>query len=373
MNMRNLLILLLLGVLISRLWFSQSRDLIVGTVVKVVIPTIDYPEQRDSQTVVSRGDWELKIDGYTDFMPGDVVVAYGVVERVGSKNVIKSDKAEVIAGADVSFLDGALIMISKLRRIMVSRFEYMLPEPMSSLAAGILLGVKRSMPWEFYQELVNTGTLHIVAASGYNVMVVAQMITAIMIKIARKDWAIGLSVVGIWGYVILSLASSAVVRAGIMGSLTLISYYWGRQTQAKGLLWVTVWLMLMFKPEYMFEVGFELSVAATLGLLYLEPWIKNLKSKVLPLNGLRVKFLDWATRFMDEFLWPTIAATVATAPVIWLQFGRASTLGILVNMLILPVVPLIMLLSALSLILPLFSYLLYVPLWWMVWVIRFFG
>jgi competence protein ComEC len=156
-------------------------------------------------------------------------------------------------------------------------------------------------------------------------------------------------------------AGPAIVRAGVMGSLSIVGVMLGRMREARWLLWVTVWIMLMIKPTLVRDVGFQLSVAATVGLLYVG---ETLKTQVL-------KFSNW--KWIQEYLVPTLSATIATAPVLWWHFGRVSLIGVVVNMLILPVVPLIMLLSALTVIFSPVSYLLYVPLWWMVWVIKLFG
>lgn len=236
----------------------------------------------------------------------------------------------------------------------------MLPEPHASLAIGVLLGVKRGMPKEFYEQLVNTGTLHIVAASGYNVTVVAGAMLSLIGIVLPRYAAMGISLIGVVVYVVLAGAGAAIVRAGIMGSLGLIGIMLGRIHEARRLLWVTVWLMLIVKPGLITDVGFQLSVSATLGLLYVG---EILKSQIL-------KFSNW--KWIQDYLIPTLAATIATAPVLWWHFGRLSLIGLLVNVMVLPVVPLIMLLAAISLIFAPVSYLLYVPLWWMVWVIGFF-
>ena len=229
---------------------------------------------------------------------------------------------------------------------------------MSSLAAGILLGVKGQMPYEFYQQLVSTGTLHIVAASGFNVMIVASVLMQVLSKLLAKGWAIAGGVVGIGVYVLLSGASASVVRAGIMGSLTLMAYYFGRPAEARRLLWVTAGVMLLFDPLYLMDIGFQLSFAATAGLLYLAPAMQKLPQ--IPL--------------LKEYLYPTLAASAATIPIILYHFGRVSWISPLVNMLVLPLVPLIMLLSALTLLGgQVVAWLAYVPLSWIVQMIYLFS
>jgi len=154
----------------------------------------------------------------------------------------------------------------------------------------------------------------------------------------------------------------------VMGSLTLIAYYFGRPAEARRLLWVTVGAMLLYNPLYIVDVGFQLSVVATAGLLYVEPWMNKHKSQILKFSNLGIE------KFLSDYLYPTLAATVATLPVILCHFGRVSLISPLVNMLILPIVPLLMGMTAGILVGgQLVAWMTYPILAYMVWVIRWFG
>lgn len=335
------------------------------SVVRFTAPIIEEVEHTDSKTIVRSGIWYIPIAGYAEIIPGDLVTFTGRVEptvllgkAVGI--VVQEPTFEVIQGRSerqLSVVERVLITLGRWRGGWVSILQKALPEPMSSLAAGILLGVKTQIPTDFYQALVATGTLHIVAASGYNVMIVASVLMGIVSQVARRGMAVGVGIIGIVLYVLLAGASASVVRAGIMGSLTLIAYYFGRPAEARRLLWVTAMIMLLTDPLLILDVGFQLSVAATAGLLYLLPYISNSRSLIL-----------------REYLYPTLAATVATAPIIWWHFGRLSLISPVVNLLVLPAIPLIMGLSAITLVEgQIIAWLAYVPLAYVVWVIRLFG
>jgi len=352
---RLALALVFISALIVRLSTGQPEGIIEGVRVRLTIPTIDYPEYTDSQTIIRRGDWEVRVKGYIDFIPGEVIEAVGVLDERGKLVVEKSEIR--ISKNEIGVIDYVSIAVSKLRHWAVGRLQTVLPEPHASLAIGILLGVKRGMPKEFYDQLVNTGTLHIVAASGYNVSVVSGVVLTTLGLMLPRYMALGISMIGVGLYVLLAGAGPAIVRAGIMGSLSLIGIMLGRTREARWLLWVTAWIMLMVKPVLIADVGFQLSMSATLGLLYLTPLLEHFGKY----------------KYLSEYFYPTVAATIATTPVIWWHFGRVSLIGVLVNLLVLPVVPVIMLLSALTVIFSPVAYLLYVPLWWMVWVIRMFG
>lgn len=359
---RYAITLVFISILSWRLVTGQTEKLVEGTRVRLTIPTIDYPDYLGNKTVIRRGEWEVVVSGYTEYIPGDVVVVEGVVDERGR---VVEGLVLRITNNELRGSDYLLVQIARLRHWAVGRLQKTLPEPHASLAIGILLGVKRGMSREFYDQLVNTGTLHIVAASGYNVTVVAGVVLGLLGLILPKYLSLGVAILGVGLYVMLAGAGPAIVRAGAMGILSLIGIMLGRVREARWLLIVVVWLMLVVRPDLVRDVGFQLSVAATLGLLYLVAWMQKFE--------VRNKKFETIQKYAAEFLYPTLAATIATAPVIWWHFGRLSLIGILVNMLILPVVPVIMLLSALSVFATPLSYLLYVPLWWMVWVIRLFG
>jgi len=316
--------------------------------------------------------WYIPIKGYTEIMPGSRISFEGKVEpkmMLGKVTQIKMLDANMVvmdrsAGERTlpaqagSPLQDIILILGNLRERWVATLQKNLPEPMASLAAGILLGVKGQMPQDFYQALVNTGTLHIVAASGYNVSIVAEVLMKLIARVVSRGVAVWVGVIGIVGYIVISGGSASVVRAGIMGSLTLIAYYFGRPSEARRILWVTAGAMLLYSPLYIVDIGFQLSFVATAGLLYLEPWMKRLPQ----------------IKFLSEYLYPTLAATIATLPVIVYHFGRVSWISPIVNILVLPTVPLIMgMTTGVILTGKLVAWVTYPILAYVVWVIRLFG
>lgn len=340
-------------------WVPESK---IGYTVTV----FDKPEYTDSRTIVRSGIWYITMLGYKEIIPGsrvkfegkvDPKMVMGQVTQVMMKDPIV-ELVQHTRCVGIFHAGCAMITLGNLRDKWVAILQKTLPEPMASLAAGILLGVKGQMPQDFYQALVSTGTLHIVAASGYNVSIVAEVLMKVMRGVVSRGTGIVVGIFGIVIYVLISGAGASVVRAGIMGSLTLIAYYFGRPTEARRLLWVTAGVMLLYSPLYIVDIGFQLSVAATAGLLYLEPMMEKLPKY----------------KFLVEYLYPTLAATTATLPVILYHFGRVSWISPLVNILVLPVVPLVMGMTAGVIVNGKFmAWFTYPILAYMVWVIKLFG
>ena len=350
-------------------WSTESK-------IRYSVTLLGLPEYTDSQTIVRSGRWYIPLKGYIKIIPGSRVSFGGQVEpkwvmgkvtqikMIDPKMVIVCAHTRCEGSPHTGYVGDLLVVLGQWREKWVETLQRSLPEPMASLSAGILLGVKGQMPKQFYDALVNTGTLHIVAASGYNVSIVATIAMRVIGGFVSRNVAIVMGIVAIIVYVFLAGGSASVLRAGIMGSLTLVSFYFGRPAEAKRLLFVTAGIMLLIDPILIFDIGFQLSFVATAGLLYLEPLIEN-----------KFQFTIYNLQtFLKSYLYPTLAASIATLPVILWHFGRVSLISPLVNMLVLPTVPLIMGITALILVGGQFmAWLSYPLLAYVVYMIKLFG
>ncbi len=203
-----------------------------------------------------------------------------------------------------------------------------LPEPQATLLLGLLIGENDfSKTWK--EAFRITGTSHIVAASGYNVAVVANLALIFLVTVGfyRKQ-AFPIIIVSIVGFAIIAGAGGAVIRAAIMGILVITSRFLGRTSSPCNLIAVTVVVILLFEPRLLRDdVGFQLSVAATIGLIVLTDRISPFLKRIPTTFGLR------------ESLASTISATIATLPITMLSFGKFSIIAPMVNLLVLPFIP----------------------------------
>ena len=346
-----------------------------STEIKYTARLLEEPEHTDSKTIITRGVWRIEIPGYIRLMPGRVYAFSGkVVPRMLMGKVIKigmmEPSFEEVNYTPTTLGERVVLALTTMRARMEENLSRRLPEPHSSLSAGILLGVKGSLPWDFYQKLVSTGTVHVVAASGYNVSIVAGVVMGVLFKFVSRRVAVLFGIIAIIGYTILAGGDAPIVRAAIMGGLAITAYYFGRPVWAKRLLWVSGIVMLLVEPRYLVDVGFWLSISATAGILYLEPQMRKLGSRLV----------IGRSRYLSDYLYPTLAANVFTLPIILLVFSRVSWISPLVNVLVLPLTPLIMFLTAVTLLLdpiPILGFvsslLLYVPLELFIEVVRMLG
>lgn len=219
--------------------------------------------------------------------------------------------------------------------------------PESDLLSGILLGRDQGLSPQLQEAFQRTGTTHIIAISGFNIAVLSGLFTGISTRLLGRKWGAAAAIIGISGYTVLVGADAAVVRAAIMGALGVFGGMFGRRQNGLNSLGLAAVIMMIIDPNIPWDVGFQLSLAATLGLvLYAQP--------------LEERFLKWLLKRMpeeqaqrwigpiSEFFLFTIVAQMMTLPIMAYHFGGISWLALIANPLILPVQSLVMVLGGLA-------------------------
>lgn len=262
--------------------------------------------------------------------------------------------------------------ILKFKSFLNGRVESLWVEPEASLMTGILYGARSTLPQATQDEFSLAGVSHIVAVSGFNVSIIAvclfTALTRLGIKRQRGVW---LALVFIWLFVLFAGASAAAVRAGIMGSVVIAAERLGRLASPGVSLLYAATVMTALNPYILlWDVGFQLSFGATLGLVYGTEFFEPLVKKI-PL----IKKIPGVAQALAT----TLAANAATLPLLLYYFGRISVISVLANVLIVPLVPWLMLLGAVAasfIFMPigfLFSALGHVGLWYILATVHLLG
>gem|GEM_PF-4810980 len=226
-----------------------------------------------------------------------------------------------------------------VRSIVSGGFARLMPEPEASLAGGLLIG-KAGIAGHAADDLIlamrRTGTMHVLAVSGFNVgIVLASVERATVNMLAPKPRAV-VAMALLIIFIVLSGAEASVLRAGIMATLAVIGRRLGRPVQSKRMLLVTVLVMVLITPDMPTDLGFLLSVLATFGVLeWSEPFERALRF-VPEAFGIRAALAT------------TMAAQVLTTPLILAAFGTVSLISPVVNLFVLPVVPFAMAVGAIT-------------------------
>lgn len=301
--------------------FNQPQFL-SGTKIKITGTLHQEPRIVGNLQKFSLVGIEIKTWKYPEYHYGDKLLVTGVIKENSLEFPEIETEEERRRKGEV------LVWINRLRLKIESTYRRTLPEPQASLLSGIVLGSKSGMPYDFYQALRQTGTLHVVVASGMNVSILAGTLISFLVLFISRRIAVILSFILIWFYVVLAGAEIPVIRAGIMGTLTFLAQGLGREEDAWRGLGLAAGILLFQNPQNLFDLGFQLSFAATFGILFFGPTFSRLFSGVPK----QIRF----------DLSQTLGAQIVTLPIIVLNFGYYSPLSPLVNFLVVSILPWIM-------------------------------
>lgn len=279
--------------------------------------------------------WHLPNFHYADQLAGRVKFLAPSADANSYANYLRKNSIYLTAEQAGDFTiqstssDHPLAQLYRLKHWIDDLIHRFLPEPHSALLSGLLLGIRSDLSDDFRTALRNSGTSHIVALSGFNVTIIISFLLLLLRRLPRRlTWI--LSGLAILGFVIMTGAASSVVRAAIMGWLLLLAGIWGRRRSAINAVLLAAATMVALHPLILvYDVSFQLSVAATLGLLYGTP-ILTLKVRHVP-------------SLITEAAATTLGATVFTLPLIALYFGGVSWVTLMANLLVVPLVPYVML------------------------------
>lgn len=222
--------------------------------------------------------------------------------------------------------------LTQLRSKLLFRAKRLFEPNSAAIVLGILIGQKEQLPQVVEDSFRKVGLVHILVVSGFNLTIIASGFGVFARWFGRRRSDL-LAIVAIWLFCLLVGASAAVIRAAIMSSLVIIGRSLGRFSGALFSLLLAATLMSLLNPWQLFyDVGFQLSVAATFGVITAGRLANNLQNRGM----------------LAEVLWPSVGAIICTSPLIAYYFGTFSTVSVLANLIVLPIIPYLMLSGALS-------------------------
>ncbi|HWH24657.1 MAG TPA: ComEC/Rec2 family competence protein, partial [Candidatus Limnocylindria bacterium] len=252
--------------------------------------------------------------------------AIGYTVRIRQFELLGSDETPIAA-------------LAQLRRAAADTLARVLPQPQAGLGAALTVGLRELVARDVADDFRVAGLSHVVAISGFHVALLGGMVGALLRGIGRRPRSL-VVLAAIVGYAILAGGTPSVVRAALMAAVVLIARESGRRGQATAALGLAVTLMLLVEPATIESIGFQLSVAATAGILWaagpLAGWLRRRLPRGVP---------DWTV----ETLAVSLAAQAATLPLVLFHFGRLSTVAPLSNLLVAPLVAPAMLATAVAL------------------------
>jgi competence protein ComEC len=203
-----------------------------------------------------------------------------------------------------------------------------------ALVEGVLLGDDGGLSEGSKQAFRRSGLYHLLAVSGQNVVLLAGGVLALAVVLGiGRAWAHLGALAAIGAYVLAVGPQPSVIRAAIAGAAVSVAWLAGRLRDAWHLLLVAACVLLAWNPYTLFDAGFQLSFGAVAAIFVLGgPFLRVLEGYPMP---------GW----LRSALAISAACTLATAPILWLEFGRVPLYGVAANALVEPAVPLLLGLS----------------------------
>ena len=233
-----------------------------------------------------------------------------------------------------STLTGKLFSI---KNRLINNISRVVPEPNSSLIAGLLFGAKQSLGPELLNKFKDVGLIHIVVLSGYNITIIAAGILSASSYFGKRNLGFVISVVFIILFAVMVGLGATVVRAIIMSAIAILARFLGRPQDALRALFIAGLFMLLWNPEILFsDPSFQLSFLATFGLILFTPFVSNFISNTRLNKFIPEKFA------IREIVSSTFAVQIFLLPILIKISGQVSIISFLVNPILLPLVPIAM-------------------------------
>lgn len=355
MSKREIILIIFLAIIASvrYLFFipkAPDFDYLLGDKISVTAQIVENPDERlnSQQLKVKINNQKIYLlvstNKSTEYKYGDNLYIEGNLSK--PENFITTQGKEFnyvkyLANQDIYFLlkypeikiisrDNGNFLYSflyKIKNSFIKSINKVIDLPESSLAGGLILGLKGGFDEDTRNNLIETGTIHIVALSGYNVSIIAEGVMKTFKQIFSQNISVVLGITTILLFVILTGAESTAVRAGIMAIIMLIGRMTGRKYLAGRALIIAALLMITYDPRIVTDMSFQLSFIATAGVLFLPTKILKYFSFLPVRFGIR------------EMIVSTVSATISVLPLILYSTGVLSLVSLFVNSLILLFIP----------------------------------
>jgi len=282
---------------------------------------------------------QIATQRYPEFAYGDLVEVIGAIQPIegewadyfmkeGIAGLMGFPKINLISKNNGSSVKAGLL---RIKSFFVASYKKIFTFEQATFLSGLTLGETAEFGDEFKEKLRATGTSHLVALSGYNITMIIQLIfSALGGWWLTKKFSFSISTFLVVAFVVMTGAEASVVRAAIMAFILLLAERIGRLDYVRNSMAAAALAMVVYNPRVLvFDIGFQLSFAALIGIVYLKPWLER-----LPVLRGKAGFGKWR-----ENLRTTTAAQIAVLPLLLYHFSYFSPIGLITNVLILPAVP----------------------------------
>ena len=266
-----------------------------------------------------------------------VIYRYDSIEATGKISPTKGGKQGTMSYADISVLAVHTSAIESFRHAFIVGMQNALPEPAASLGIGILVGQRSLLPDDVASALQIAGLTHIIAVSGYNLTIIINAVKRTTRRLSRFQ-TVAVSASLMYAFLLITGFSPSIVRASLVAGISLATWYYGRTVKPLLLILFVAALTAVVNPYYVWgDIGWYLSFLAFFGVLIVAPLI----IRILARGKQELPLLP--TVAIESF-----SAQIMTLPLTMYIFGKMSVIGLLANIIIVPMVPIAMLASVVA-------------------------
>ena len=258
-----------------------------------------------------------------------------------------------------------------LRRDMARSISTVIPEPQASFGQAILLGVRDSLPESLAEDFRRSGTAHLLAISGLHVgILLALAVSASEFLMGRRRLLyLILPLLAIWIYSLMSGASDSAMRAAIMGTAYIAAIAVGRPRSLVPALALAAAVMIAIEPRVLSRVSFQLSFAAMTGIAIYYEVLSDRIVEWLRIGPEREEWWAKSLRGLAGSVGVTVAATLATTPLVMFHFERVSLVGLPSTLLSMPALPLALVAHGATALVGMLSETVAMPFGWIAWIL----
>ncbi len=251
---------------------------------------------------------------------------------------LKKDHVYSICTTSASIYNGSQYPFQqymyRFAHVLGRQIDILFSPPHSDFIGGILVGDKNSLRNDIRNDFIKTGTIHILALSGYNIAIVALFFQRFFAFFLHKRGALFFAGISVLLFVAMTGFSASAIRAGIMAVVVIISQWsYQKYNPLRALLFASL-VMILYDPFYLvYDTSFHLSFLATFGIIMYTPVFEQIFKKITSIP-------------LRTAITTTVSAYIVTFPYLLFFFKGISTIGIFVNIIVVPVIPLLMLTSS---------------------------
>lgn len=234
--------------------------------------------------------------------------------------------SHVVDTPTITLISQGTSRISRARIGAMQRLGQVFAEPDAGILTAMMIGDRGMIPRDVTQAFQQSGITHILSISGFHVSLLAGVLALVVWRLPIPRWLYFSIVFAVlWSYIIAIGLQSAAVRAGIFWTLFMLAYRARALVGLPTVLLITLSLILTVDPTLARSIGFQLSIAAVTGIGVAVIFLRRMS-------------LSSTIRPLAVSLTASLGATIATLPLTAYYFGNLSFIGILVNILVIPLV-----------------------------------